>query len=61
MSESAMNRSWVVANRLNDPQIVERTGGDADVLLYYKAQLEAELADVRRRLAELTGGVAQRV
>ncbi|MGE3077091.1 MAG: hypothetical protein AB7N24_20375 [Dehalococcoidia bacterium] len=61
MSETAMNRSWLVSNRLSDPQVAERTGGDTDVLLYYKAQLEAELADVRRRLAELAGGSSRRV
>ena len=54
MSETAINRSWLVTNRLNDRETASRTAGDAGVLMYYQSQLEAELADVRRRLAELT-------
>ena len=53
MTETAMNRNWLITNRLNDREIASRTAGDAGVLLYYQTQLEAELADVRRRLSEL--------
>lgn len=54
MTEIATNRSWLVSNRLNNRETARQTANDPGVLLYYQTQLEAELADVRKQLAELT-------
>jgi hypothetical protein len=59
VTENANNRRWVVSNRLGDHQ-KPRDGAvrDAEALLYYQRQLEAELAHVRTRLATLGAGGA---
>lgn len=55
MTENPTNRAWLLANRLGNPTEA-RHNEEAGVLLYYQSQLEAELAEIRRRIAELTGG-----
>ncbi len=50
MEETQQNRRWAVSNRLNEN---DRPAEDCSTLLYYKALLEAELEEVRRRLAAL--------
>jgi hypothetical protein len=55
MTESPTNRGFVIANRIGEHAVsTARRGDSAETLLYYQAQLEAELSEVRRRLVELT-------
>ena len=55
MTENPTNRAWLLANRRGHA-VESRHNEEAGVLLYYQAQLGAELAGIRRRIAELTGG-----
>ena len=55
MTENETNRRWVVSSRLSEQKTREESARDAEALLYYQRQLEAELAHVRTRLAALGG------
>jgi hypothetical protein len=56
MTENDTNRRWVVSSRLSEEKTREESARDAEALLYYQRQLEAELAHVRTRLAALGAG-----
>lgn len=53
MSENDSNRKWLVGNRLTNGTVAVAPNRDAETLLYYQRQLEAELSYVRRQLLEL--------
>lgn len=53
MSEDDLNRKWLVGNRLASGTAAVTPNRDAETLLYYQRQLEAELSYVRRQLVEL--------
>ena len=54
MTEAATNRSWVIANRMPQAAVEPaRAAESVETLLYYQTQLEAELAEVRRRIADV--------
>lgn len=57
MTETATNRGWLLSNRMEAAVAKKqrRTAESAETLLYYQAQLEAELDEVRRRVAALIG------
>lgn len=53
MSETDINRKWLVGSRLASGAGAVAPNRDAETLLYYQRQLEAELSYVRRQLLEL--------
>ena len=61
MTENDTNRRWLVGNRLAEKRQRPEPNRDAETLLYYKSQLEAELSYVQRQLVALgvsaNGGV----
>lgn len=52
MPETETNRRWLIESRLQEKP-APRADRDAETLLYYKSQLEAELSYVQRELAAL--------
>jgi hypothetical protein len=55
MTESWVNRGWLISNRMarRGSDHGSPRGESPETLLYYQNQLEAELEEVRRRIAEL--------
>lgn len=53
MTENETNRRWLVANRMASKPDEVQHRRDAETLLYYKSQLEAELSYVQRQLIAL--------
>jgi hypothetical protein len=58
MTENEKNRRWLLANRLAEPTPEARPAEEAETLLYYQTQLEAELGYVRRQLRALGLGAS---
>lgn len=57
MTETATNRSWVITNRMPRAAVqASRPAESVETLLYYQTQLEAELEEVRRRIADVIRG-----
>ncbi len=50
MTENDQNRRWLLSSTVSQGPAVD---ADTETLMYYKAQLEAELQEVTRRLASL--------
>ena len=53
MTENATNRRWLVNNQMTNRGTATQRDRDAETLLYYKSQLEAELTHVMRQLVAL--------
>ena len=61
MTENDRNRKWLIASRVGEPSGADRRSQEAETLLYYQTQLEAELSFVRRQLRALGLGSAAAV
>jgi hypothetical protein len=61
VTENEKNRRWLLANRIAEPTPGARPTEEAETLLYYQTQLEAELSYVRRQLKALGLGAMSSV